>query len=149
TNDGLRKVCGCSRRIWAKCDHPWYMNFSWQGVAHRYSLDKLLKRQVRSKTEASTEAEKIREAIRHGTFHPRTAASASVVKPDELPLTEFGAIFLRECPKRKGKHRGEPRGADDLHRLNQLYQLEGTRGPLGKMPIGTIVEADIEAALRG
>ena len=148
TNDGLRKVCGCPRRIWAKCDHAWYVNFTWQRVPHRYSLDKILKREVRSKTEAALEAERIREAIKAGTFHPATAAVARIGPPDELPLTAFGAIFLRECPKRKGKHRGEPRGMDDRHRLNRLYQLEGTRGPLGAMPIGAIVEADIDAALR-
>jgi integrase len=148
TNDGLRKRCGCPRRVWAKCEHPWHLNFTWQGVPHRYSLDKLLKREVRSKTEAVAEAERIRNAIKAGTFQPSTAGTGPACPPDQLLLNAFGAIFLAECPKRKGKHRGEPRGDDDRHRLNRLYRLEGTRGPLGEMPIGTIVEADVEAALR-
>src|SRR5262249_28527982 len=150
-NDGLRKICRCPRRMWPKCEHAWHFNFSWQGVPYRFSLDKLLRREVRSKTEATVEAERIREDIKAGTFRPDTIAASSpapTCPPDQLPLESFGAIFLTECPKRKGKHRGEPRGEDDKCRLNQLYRLSGTRGPLGQMAIGTIVEADIEAALR-
>ena len=26
-NDGLRKICGCPRRQWAKCRHPWHFSF--------------------------------------------------------------------------------------------------------------------------
>ena len=30
-NGGLRKVCGCPRRTWAKCTHPWHFNFKARG----------------------------------------------------------------------------------------------------------------------
>jgi integrase len=149
TNDGLRKICECPRRVWAKCEHAWHFNFKWAGADYRFSLDKLLKREVRSKTEATQEAQRIRDEIKAGTFNRNVAASALACPPDRLTLTAFGEIFMKECPKRKGKHRGEPRGADDRHRLNRLCQLAGTRGPLGLMPIGAIVEADIDAVLRG
>lgn len=67
-NRGLRKACGCPRRKWAKCDHPWHFNFQWKGKGYRFSLDRHLGRRVRSKTEAETETERIRIAIKDGTF---------------------------------------------------------------------------------
>ncbi len=83
-NDGLRKVCGCSRRKWAKCPHPWYFNFKWNGVHHRSSLDRKLGRRVKSKTEAMTIADDWRSRIRAGTF--------SLVK--DAPVTpETGAVL--------------------------------------------------------
>jgi integrase len=106
----------------------------------------VLRRKVRSKTEADTEADLLRAAIRDGTF-PHVAAAPAVQHPDQLTLA-FGDIFMKQCPKRKGKHRGDPRDANDRSRLNRLNLLPGTRGPLGQMPISMIVEADLEAALR-
>ena len=39
-NRGLRKVCGCSRRTWAKCPHSWHFNFKPKGgPAYRFSID--------------------------------------------------------------------------------------------------------------
>lgn len=67
-NGGLRKVCGCPRRTWAKCDHGWRMNFKWKDVHHRYALDRIVGKPIRSKTEADTEADRIRTEIRAGTF---------------------------------------------------------------------------------
>ena len=38
-NDGLRKICGCARRAWPKCPHPWHFNFKLKGGrSHRFSL---------------------------------------------------------------------------------------------------------------
>ena len=63
-NDGLRKRCGCARRNWSECSHPWYLNFAWKGVHHRVNLDRVLGRTLKGKTEAKTEAENLRAAIR-------------------------------------------------------------------------------------
>lgn len=68
SNNGLRKVCGCPRRTWPKCPHPWHFAFKWAGVHHRFSLDKQLSRRIDNKTEAETEAEKLRIAIKAGKF---------------------------------------------------------------------------------
>src|SRR5687768_5934148 len=65
---GLRKVCGCRPATWTKCPHPWHFAFKWQGVHHRYSLDRLLPKPVRLKTEAEQEATRIRAEIQAGTF---------------------------------------------------------------------------------
>ena len=69
SNKGLRKVCGCPRRAWPKCPHAWYFNFKPKdGPSYRFSLDKHLGRHVDNKTDAETEGEKIRIAIKEGRF---------------------------------------------------------------------------------
>src|SRR5262245_32586827 len=67
-NEGLRKVCACSRRQWPTCGHPWHLNYKWGGVSYRFSLDKQIGRRLKGKTDAKIEAENIRIAIRNGTF---------------------------------------------------------------------------------
>ncbi len=68
-NGGLRKVCGCPRRTWAKCPHSWYFNFKPRGGAsYRFSLDKHFNRHVDSKSEAEDLAADLRKAIRAGRF---------------------------------------------------------------------------------
>ena len=71
-NDGLRKICACPRRQWAKCPHPWHFNFKWNGTSYRFSLDREIGQPISSKTEARTEADRFRAAIRDGTFRPLT-----------------------------------------------------------------------------
>lgn len=87
-NDGLRKLCNCAPRTWAKCAHPWHFNFchgkSPDGLKrhYRFSLDKHLGRRLKSKSEAEGEAERIRIAIRDGVFGatlPQTEAPAVVL----------------------------------------------------------------------
>ena len=46
-NDGIRKLCGCSRRKWAKCAHPWHMNFAHLGEHYRLSLARQIRKLVR------------------------------------------------------------------------------------------------------
>src|SRR6478736_6815307 len=71
-NDGLRKVCDCSRRKWAKCDHPWHFSFKPSGgPAYRFSLDRELGRTIRGKMEAQAVADDLRSQMRNGTFRKR------------------------------------------------------------------------------
>ncbi len=75
SHNGLRKRCGCARRTWPKCPHSWHFNFKPRGgIGYRLSLDVELGRHIEGKTEAQTEADRIRTAIRSGTFHPRAVA---------------------------------------------------------------------------
>jgi integrase len=161
TNDGLRKRCRCGRRTWAKCPHPWYVNSFWQGQPYRFSLDKLLRRHVDSKTDAITEADALRDAIKAGTFNEATwyqhrrPTTATIDSARSLTLRQYGPVFLVGCPKRKGKYEGQSRLAapgapitDDQARLNQLYDAPGVHGPLGDMDINLITEADLELALQ-
>src|SRR5688572_14088627 len=102
TNRGLRKVCGCSRRAWPKCSHPWHFNFKVAGGAsYRFSLDKQVGKPVTSKTEAEAEAEKIRTAIREGTFRPRGSVEPQT-SLDRLTLTQFFGHYRKRYLVPKG-----------------------------------------------
>ncbi|MEO8520057.1 MAG: site-specific integrase [Acidobacteriota bacterium] len=92
-NDGLRKRCDCTRRAWPKCSHPWWVNFKWRGVHHRYSLDKLLPRPVRAKTEAEGHCDRIRAEIRAGTFRAPGAPVPDTPALDRLTLTELFTTY--------------------------------------------------------
>ena len=46
-NSGLRKRCGCPRKVWPKCPHSWFLNFKPRGgPPYRLSLDRELGRRV-------------------------------------------------------------------------------------------------------
>ena len=49
-NAGLRKVCNCPRRGWAKCPHPWHFNYSWRGAAYRFSLNRYACKEITGKS---------------------------------------------------------------------------------------------------
>jgi integrase len=65
-NDGLRKVCGCARSRWNKCEHSWYVNFKPpSGGEHlRKSVDKLAGKHIAGKDDAKAILEKLRTDIR-------------------------------------------------------------------------------------
>ena len=67
-NRGLRKRCGCARKNWPKCEHPWHFNYKWKGAHHRLCLDRYLGRRIKGKIEAEKEARNLRTAIEDGTF---------------------------------------------------------------------------------
>src|SRR5262245_59304270 len=67
-NRGVRKRCRCGRNTWARCPHPWYLNFKWKSVHYRLSLDREIGRRLEARSEAETEADRIRTEIRKGSF---------------------------------------------------------------------------------
>jgi integrase len=85
-NGGVRKVCGCARRGWAKCPHPWHFNFRWEDKHYRFSVDQKLGRHVESKGEAEDLAGDWRKAIKAGNF-------GQPVRRSELTLREFTTIY--------------------------------------------------------
>jgi len=101
-NRGLRKLCGCSRRNWSKCVHPWHFNFKPKGGrAYRFSLDAEIGRHIKTKEEAETEADRIRIAIRDGTFvraadRPKAAAASDVLTIEKLGDTYFTKYMNRK-----------------------------------------------------
>ena len=92
-NRGLRKLCGCRRRTWARCPHPWHFSFKHGGVHHRFSLDRHTGYHVASKTEAEGVAERLRVAIRAGTF----GEPAQPAQPSDRPTF---AVVAAEHDKR-------------------------------------------------
>src|SRR5688572_29703144 len=97
-NNGLRKFCGCKRRGWAKCPHPWHMNYKPRGRSSpkkggwRLSLDRHLRRHVADKTEAEREARKIRDAIDAGTFGAQ--ATPPTPRRNDLTLRQLADEYV-------------------------------------------------------
>src|SRR5438128_9693062 len=86
-NGGLRKVCGCPTRVWAKCGHPWHFAFKWKGVHHRFSLDRHLDKHLDSKSEAIDATAEIRKSIKAGTF-------GQVAPREEMTLRQLAGTYL-------------------------------------------------------
>src|SRR5438552_8052598 len=92
-NSGLRKRCGCPRKVWPKCPHSWYFNFKPRGGPHyQLSLDREVGKHVDSKSEAQGIADGIRTAIRAGTFRV-APAPASVPTAPALTFRAFAKIW--------------------------------------------------------
>src|SRR5687767_13283186 len=88
-NDGLRKRCECPRRAWPKCPHPWHFSFKWNGVHHRFPLDRYTEKRIRSKDEARAESDRLRAAIRDGQFPPVAATTGAAVTAEGLTFADF------------------------------------------------------------
>jgi hypothetical protein len=84
-NTGIRKVCECPRRKWAKCHHAWHFSFTLRGESFRFSWDRTIGRVLRdgtgwtrdraslgdpitTKTAAQAEAQRLRTGIRDGSL---------------------------------------------------------------------------------
>lgn len=109
-NDGLRKLCGCARRTWAKCEHPWHFDYKWNGERYRFTLDRTVGRlrkdakgkwrrdrgtlgdKITSKTAAEQEQERLRTAIREGTLQKA---------PDDKPQRDTLALAALMAAYRK------------------------------------------------
>ena len=141
-NDGLRKRCGCPRARWPKCPHGWHFNFRWKGVNHRLSLDRECCRHVASKTEAQREGDRLRHAIREGTFGTKPA---EVTTTAALDFDVFAALFVeRARPARRDASHWANRRA----MVRQLVTFSIDDQPVGKKPIGTITEDDFELFMK-
>ena len=106
------------------------------------SLDQYAERPLKGKTAAEAEADRIRAAIRAGTFHeakpepPQTA--------EALTLDAYGAIFL----ERYSKARQKVSWRDDGYRLRRVCAFAPKGHRFGTQPIGTITEDDVEAFMQ-
>src|SRR5206468_10494522 len=105
-NAGLRKLCSCPRRGWAKCPHPWHFNFSWRGAVYRFSLSRYAGKEITGKTEAETLAEKVRGEIRAGIFHVPSAGAIAKEAVNEQERNEMSfEMFARRFVERYSKDR--------------------------------------------
>src|SRR5262245_42231323 len=98
-NRGVRKRCRCARNTWAKCPHPWYLNFKWKGVHHRLSLEREVGHRLEGRSEAETEADRIRTEIRKGTFRviaiPQPTSEMTFSTFEEMWRERRGAQLVR------------------------------------------------------
>ena len=145
-NHGIRKVCGCTRSRWAKCEHPWHFNFKLKGgPSYRFSLDVELGKPIESKTEAVTAAEEFRRQIRAGTFRRRgEEAPVTATAPAVVTLASFWKTYEERL--------GRPVSVNSRSCFGQIsaFVLEGQ--PFGEKALAAITEDDVEvflASLRG
>lgn len=143
-NDGLRKVCGCGRSKWAKCQHSWHFSFQWDGEHHRVSLERHVGRRL-TKTEADAEAERLRTAIRAGEFQEAQQRARQPKAPQGAPMTF--RQFANEWSARRGYQLVRPRDNDSRLKLVCAFVLPGTQPPMsfGEKPVADITTGDIEA----
>ena len=145
-NDGIRKQCGCARKNWPKCRHPWHFNY--RRAARSTTASASAARSVAridGKTEAEAEAERIWTEIRSGTFQSVGSAPHGTpisAAPDTMTFSAFAAIWKEQ--------RGAVLAAarDDSYRLKTIsgFVLPGADGmTFGDQPLAAITTEDIEA----
>ena len=141
-NDGIRKRCGCARKNWPKCPHPWHFNYKHGEVHYRFSLDREVGRRIEGKTEAEAEAERIRTAIRNGTFRQ---AGAPADTPVQAAASMTFAAFAEVWEKRRGSELVRPR--DNSYRLKKItsFALPGQSMTFGEKALTAITADDVEA----
>jgi integrase len=148
-NGGLKKRCGCPRRQWSKCVHPWHFGFAYDGKEYRWSLHKVAERPPgyrMSKTEAQAIADRLRSDIRIG----RSTGTAS---PDTR-LT-FGDVVERYLERhvRVPTRRPAAQQVMEWH-LGVLRRAEvpatgGATIRLEHKPLTAISKADVETVRDG
>ena len=143
-NDGLRKICACSRRAWAACEHPWHFNFKWDGRAYRLSLDREVGHRITKKADARTEANRIHIAIKDGTFRQRVEPVVVPATPDAKTFGDFADTYLTRGVKAAGKANWEDY-ASVLTGLAAFRFEDGST--LGAKALGAVTEDDLEAMI--
>ncbi len=148
-NAGLRKVCDCSRRGWAKCPHPWHFSYSWRGAAYRFSLNRYACKEINGKTEAETLADGIRREIRAGTFRGLPAATITKEAGNETRDEVSFEMFAHRFVERYSKDRGKASWQDDQYMVKRLGSFQTIEGrALGEKPIQRVTEDDLEGFIK-
>ena len=126
----------------AEVPHGWHFNFSWKGVSYRVSLDRECGRHIDSKTEADTEADRIRGEIRAGRFQ-----NGATQPPADHSVTvaELGTIFL----ERYSKARGKVSWKNDQTMLTKLagFVVPRIGRPFGTVSVRSVMEDDCDVFL--
>ncbi len=163
-NDGLRKLCECSRRSWAKCEHPWYFNFKWAGAEYQFSLERVVGRLVKtargswrrdpaslgdridSKTAAEAERDRLRAAIRAGTLHAAPRPQLDTLTLSQLLETyrkDYIAVQRPSTHAADGKPKANLGSQIQVIGRTELERLDGERLAFGRWFVVDITNATI------
>lgn len=152
TNDGVKKRCDCRRKNWPTCPHPWHFSFHYNGVEHRYSLDKIARARNEppptTKNEAVTWRDRLRAEIRAGKFVDPDAPSSAPVVDTRLTFGDVCEKYLDRhvrTPTRRPRARREMETLIAMGRRAEIPAANGTTARLEQKPIDVITKADIEA----
>jgi integrase len=139
-NRGLRKICGCVRRTWAKCGHSWHFNFKPKGgPAYRFSVDSEADKHIESKTDAEALADGWRTAIRAGTFRRR-----SEIESQRDPIPTLDIETLATFGEKYFERRGKPATKNDTACFGRLKAFELNSEAFGRKALSAITEDDVE-----
>lgn len=135
-NGGLRKRCGCPRKVWPKCPHSWHLNYKPRGGEHyRVSLDREVGEHIESKSDAEIVAARIRVAIDDGKF--RQAPATLIAETVAAPIDTF-ETYAREWLRT---------AALNLKASTVRFYTDNLEnhvfGTLGTRPIGSISRKDV------
>jgi integrase len=145
-NRGLFKRCDCARRAWPKCPDAWWFAYKPRGGTKRYriSLDRQLGRHLESKTEAESEAGRLRVQIDDGTFRPRGQEPAPTPR-SALTLAHLLAEYERRVLVPRGQQLHAARcgcGRKDWQACPQARSLVNTRSLMRVLRKTTLTRHD-------
>jgi len=137
-DQGLRKICDCPRRTWAKCPHSWHFSFKPKGGQRfRFSVDSEVGKHIEAKTDAEALADGWRTQIRVGTFR-RQADTSTATEAVHRAVTfdAFVEKYLERCEP--------PVSANDRGCLRKFCVFVVDPHAIGAMAIDTITEDTVE-----
>jgi len=144
--DGLRKLCACPLRRWARCDHPWYFSHKPRGRERvRVSLDRYTGRHVAALEEAKTLAAELRTAVKDGKYPP--TPQPPIPEAAIVTFRTAAGRFLEGVPVLRGKNHGQARGKNDRQMIGTLcaWVPSGATIPLGEHAASAVTEDAFEA----
>jgi integrase len=151
-NDGLKKRCGCARKKWPKCPHPWHFSFHHRGREHRYSLDVIAdgrgESPPTSKADAIVWRDRLRTEIREGTFVEPSAAPPPATADVRVTFGDVCDHYLTRhvrTPTRRPRPRREMETLIAMARRAEIPAANGTTVRLDAKPIDAVTKADVEA----
>jgi integrase len=150
SNDGVRKICACSRRQWGRCKHPWHISYKYGDIHYRASLKRLLGHDIETKDDAKAELDKIRTAIRKerpaNTDELRmmlrgVSPKAPQTKAEDITLEAFGRRYVERVSQVRERSKS---WRDDQYMTQELAAFELDVVRLGDKPLAAVSGDDLE-----
>jgi hypothetical protein len=155
---GIRKRCGCARRQWAKCVHPWHFSFHHKATSkttrtgkatfeHRISLHKYAGKPLghwMSRSEAEALADQLRSEIRNGHGPDASKKPAAVAQT----LCDVAKVYIRDyvrVPTRRQRAAEQFECHLRIIERSEVPAAGDTTVALGSKPMAAITKADIKA----
>ena len=132
---GLYKLCKHKGRERERCTHAWWGSYHHDGRLHRTSLARWAEQDIRSKADAAAVLDRMREAVRKGTFAKERATPTT--------FSAFADLYVARYVAARAL-----RSVDTIeHRLTLLRRRFGSRR-IGDIRMGDIedLRMDLRAA---
>lgn len=149
-NDGLFKRCPCGRRRWTTCAHAWCYSIGYAKKGHRGTLNKYLglpRFHPMSRSEAEAVMDKMRVAIREGTYR-REPARPNLKPVSVLTFRDVGNACVKEVrndPNRRSHRAAAFASQHEAICRTPVETPQGVSMPFGELPIAELRTHHIEA----